>query len=431
MAEKFSRDTICPRRDTNSTTDTKCTLVREQSRPKEGGKEAWLTVIGSFFVWYSSYGVINSFGFFQDYYQNDFLKSTAPSTISFIGTLQIALMNSLSTVSGAICDTHGIRYLYMASGTCTAIALLALSFSRPVISHTFLSQGLLMGCAIAFGVQPSLTVVGQHFKHKRALTMGIVSSGSSIGGLCFTIMFERLRPTIGFPWTMRIAALKVLACYSFALWVSTSKPTRNPIKLSTLLDFRGFLDARYAVLAVACWIANLGLYVPGYQIKSYAHDAFHGVAIGNYLLPIMLGSSIPGMIIGGLLGDLLGRLNCVWPVILNSGFLCLSLWLLAPSLPIVVLFTCLYGFGFGVYVAVLPSAVTQITPDNKIGARMGAFYSIAAVSSLIGAPIGSALIRRDDAGHAIGGEEGYKGLIAFAVSIACLLHVLWMCADTW
>jgi MCP family monocarboxylic acid transporter-like MFS transporter 10 len=67
-----------------------------------------------------------------------------------------------------------------------------------------------MGTTIGFGVQPALTVVGQHFKNKRALAMGLVCAGSATGGVVFTIMFETLRPVIGFSWTMRIAAVKVL-----------------------------------------------------------------------------------------------------------------------------------------------------------------------------------------------------------------------------
>jgi hypothetical protein len=109
MAEKLSEYLARPSRDTASTTDTDCSHIKEQPQLKEGGTEAWLTLLGSFLVYYSSYGALNSFGFFQDYYQNDFLRSTSPSTISFVGTLQIALMNCLATVSGAICDAHGVR----------------------------------------------------------------------------------------------------------------------------------------------------------------------------------------------------------------------------------------------------------------------------------------------------------------------------------
>ena len=66
-----------------------------------------------------------------------------------------------------------------------------------------------MGLTIAFGVQPALTVVGQHFKERRALAMGLVSTGSALGGIGFPLMFERLLPTVGFQNTLRLTALKI------------------------------------------------------------------------------------------------------------------------------------------------------------------------------------------------------------------------------
>jgi MCP family monocarboxylic acid transporter-like MFS transporter 10 len=113
MAKKHAEYIASPRGDTTSTTNTECDNIKEQPSKEEGGFEAWLTLLGSLLVYYSSYGLLNSFGFFQNYYQNDFLKSTSPSTISFIGTLQIALTSSIATISGAICDAHGIRVSYL------------------------------------------------------------------------------------------------------------------------------------------------------------------------------------------------------------------------------------------------------------------------------------------------------------------------------
>lgn len=66
-----------------------------------------------------------------------------------------------------------------------------------------------MGLTIAFGIQPALTVVGQHFKERRALAMGVVSTGSALGGIGFPLMFEQLLPRIGFANAIRLAALKI------------------------------------------------------------------------------------------------------------------------------------------------------------------------------------------------------------------------------
>ncbi|KAF2877222.1 major facilitator superfamily domain-containing protein [Massariosphaeria phaeospora] len=394
------------RRVSESTQDTE----PQCSQEREGGKSAWLTVLGSFLVYYSSYGVLNSFGFFNDFYQVDFLKSTSPSTIAIIGTLQIALMNSLAAVSGALCDHYGVRYLYIGSGCGTVIALILLSLCKPgAFWQVFLSQGLLMGIAIAFGVQPALTVVGQHFSKQRALAMGIVCTASAAGGICFPIMFKSFLPMIGFRWALRVAALKVVGCYTVAVLISTSRNSGKKISLSlaSLVDFKGFLDIKYSVLCIGAWIAQLGLFVPSFYIEPYCAVAFPGSAIKGYLLSVINAAGILGMVIGGLSGDRLGCLNVLCPAIMMTGLLYLSIWLFTTSMLSLISFTSLYGFFSGAYFALMPPVITQLSPDESIGARMGAFYSVVAVASLIGNPIAGALIRERS-------REGYQGVILYS-----------------
>lgn len=106
----------------------------------------------------------------------------------------------------------------------------------------------------------------------------------------------------------------------------------------------------------------------------------------------------------------MGRLNLLWPMVMFTGCICIFVWLLIDSLAVTVLFACLYGFGTGNFTALLPSVVGQMTPDENLGARVGAFYSVVAIASLVGTPIGSALIENDET------RRGYSWLIVFSVS---------------
>lgn len=94
-----------------------------------------------------------------------------------------------------------------------------------------------------------------------------------------------------------------------------------------------------------------------------------------------------------------------------SGLLCLSVWLLASSLAVLGLFASLFGFTSGAVVALLPSVVSQIVPDDKVGARIGAFYSVISIATLTGAPIGTTIIGKNPTTR-----EDYRGLIAFSVN---------------
>jgi MCP family monocarboxylic acid transporter-like MFS transporter 10 len=111
------------------------------------------------------------------------------------------------------------------------------------------------------------------------------------------------------------------------------------------------------------------------------------------------------------LADRIGRLNLLWPFTLLSGLLCLFLWLLGNTLAILILFACCFGITVSNINALPASVIGQITPDGSLGARVGAFYSVIAVASLVGTPIGGALIVDKEK------KEGYQWLILFSVSI--------------
>lgn len=67
-----------------------------------------------------------------------------------------------------------------------------------------------MGITVGFGLQPAMTTVTRHFQTNRALALGMVTSGGALGAVCYSLLFMRLQPVIGFDWTMRIASFKVL-----------------------------------------------------------------------------------------------------------------------------------------------------------------------------------------------------------------------------
>lgn len=91
-----------------------------------------------------------------------------------------------------------------------------------------------------------------------------------------------------------------------------------------------------------------------------------------------------------------------------SGLQCLAMWLVTSNVGVLVAFVSLYGFSSGVFIAVLPVIVAQISPEEKLGGRIGTFYSLLSIAQLIGSPIAGALIKKKDA-------SGYSGLIIFVV----------------
>ncbi|KAL1617882.1 hypothetical protein SLS56_010804 [Neofusicoccum ribis] len=357
--------------------------VDEELEPlSDGSVQGWLTVLGSALVYFASFGFTNSFGFFQDYYQTHYLPDTPPSTIAFIGTLQTSLMYVVGPIAGALFDAYGLR-------------------------------GVLFGLVVAFNTQPALAVVGQHFKQRRALAMGLVAGGSSISGSFLPIVLSYLVPKIGFGWSLRVVALMMLCCYLISMAVSrTKEPPKAPTAkavVNSLLDFKGYKDPRYLMLAIGNFVATLGLYIPYYYIGSYALLRHPSASIHQYLLPLINGSGFFGRVLGGYFADKTGRLNLLCPMTFLSGVFCLSMWLPDRSggVATILAFVCLYGFTSGIFISVTPPAVAQISPDDKIGARIGAFFMLTAVATLLGSPIAGMLIDESS-------QDGYSKMIIFS-----------------
>lgn len=100
-----------------------------------------LTLVGSFLVYFVSFGLINSFGFFQDHYARHELSGQPRSLIALVGSLQLGLMYLVGPVAGALSDAYGPAWLYFVAALGTVAALIGASFAQPgQIWQYFLSQ---------------------------------------------------------------------------------------------------------------------------------------------------------------------------------------------------------------------------------------------------------------------------------------------------
>jgi MFS family permease len=107
----------------------------------------------------------------------------------------------------------------------------------------------------------------------------------------------------------------------------------------------------------------------------------------------------------------------MYPTAFLLGSTSLVLWLPSTTVAPLILFACLFGFFSGMFVTVTSPVIARISPEDKLGARIGAFFSVVAIASLVGTPIGGAMIPK-------GGDvdrEAYRGVILYAVRLTFLL----------
>lgn len=110
----------------------------------EGGAKAWLCVFGGWCCTFITFGYLNSYGIWQDYYQQTTLSHKSPSQVAWIGAFQYWLMFAPAIFAGRLFDLGFFRPLF-------AFGCVLLVFSQMMLSlcteyyQIFLAQGIGLG----------------------------------------------------------------------------------------------------------------------------------------------------------------------------------------------------------------------------------------------------------------------------------------------
>lgn len=199
----------------------------------------------------NTWGFTNSFGAFQTYL-TDTLNSS-PSTISWIGSMQIFLLFFMGTISGRLTDSGHFRVVFFVGSLATVVGIFASSFC-----HQFWQFFLALGVAVGVGngclFCPMLTVMSPYFDKRRAMAIGIVACGSASGGLIYSSIARQLVPSVGFPWTMRTISLIQFALLAVAnVYLRPRVPAKSS---SPWVDWAAFRDMRYSYYAISSFFVS-------------------------------------------------------------------------------------------------------------------------------------------------------------------------------
>ncbi|MCJ1253958.1 hypothetical protein MMC24_001772 [Lignoscripta atroalba] len=354
----------------------------------DGGLEAWLVVFGGFCC----------IGVFQDYYQEHELSRYSASTVSWIPSLETFMMFLGGPIFGKIYDNYGPRYLLLAGSFLHVFGLMMTSISTEYYQF-ILAQGICSPIGASAIFYPAMSSVSTWFFRNRALAFGVMASGSSLGGVIFPILVQRLIPRIGFPWAMRVAAFLILGMLILANLTVKSRipPSPRPFRF---MDFVAPLyEIPFTLIVLASFFFFFGIFLPfNYIILEAPVVAGMSPDLASYLLAILNAASIFGRTIPGYFADRYGRFNVMIIMSYFSAILVLALWLPATTNAPIIVFAALYGFGSGAFVSMAPALIAQISDIRQIGIRTGTMFAIISVAALCGNPIGGALLAREGGG---------------------------------
>ncbi|GAA5934502.1 MCT family MFS transporter [Sporobolomyces koalae] len=359
----------------------------------DGGWRAWCNVGGAWCISFTSWGFTNSFGVFQTYYQDHQLADKTPSDISWIGSCQLATVLLCAIFAGKLFDAGKIKYLLFTATLLYAAGLFGLSCATEYW-QIFLAQGIACGLASGIAFLPAASSVSHWFKHRRATALGVLATGSSVGGVVYPIMLNRLFTRIGFAWTVRAAGFLTLGLLAIAnLTVNSRLPPR---KIEKIFDFRPLKETGFLLFVLGETIIMWGIYSPYFYVQDYAIE--HGVSpnLAFYALSILNAASVLGRIIPNWLADTYGPLTILIPNCALSGILIFLFLPMCRTEAGVVVFSVLFGIASGAYVSMMPATVASMTKNMaEVGHRTATMFLVVSITALTGTPITGAIIVRE------------------------------------
>ncbi|KAM7194060.1 putative major facilitator superfamily transporter protein [Naviculisporaceae sp. PSN 640] len=384
----------------------------------DGGLQAWLQVLGSTIILVLIWGLINTFGVYQEYYESVLLPSSTSSQISWIGSVQASFLFLVGVISGPLFDAGYFRYLLYAGIFLVVFGQFMTSLCDQYW-QVLLAQGFCIGSGMGFLFLPSTAIVSQYFTKRRALAIGICSAGSPVAGIVFPIIFSRLEPKIGFGWTTRVIAFILLGLSVIPLvFMRTRLPASG--KKRALFDPTALRDAPLVLFTAGGFFAFLALYVPFFYITVFATS--HHISTPDfapYLVTIMNAGSIIGRLGPNALADKWGSLNVMFVCTVISAVLAFG-WMGIRNQAGTIVFALLYGASSGGVVSLCPSVLFTLTKDMRLlGTRMGMNFLALGFSIMVGTPIAGAIL----GGYSEAEWLGMMGYSAAALVVAIGLFI--------
>lgn len=391
--------------------------------PPNGGLVAWLHVVGGFCLFFNSWGILNTFGVYQTYYETGALFNETSSTISWIGAIQAYMVLFVGFLTGPIYDRGYFRILLAVGSFLIVFGHMMLSICNDYW-QVLLAQGFCVGIGAGCLFVPGVAILPTYFNTRLGLAMGLAASGSSMGGVIYPIVFYKLIDQVGFGWSTRIIGF--IALVTLVIPNVVMKMRFQPPKARKLVDFSAFTDAKFMFFTVGCMIGFIGLYVMFFYISYYAGERhITDQALSFYIIPILNSASVFGRTLPNALSDKTGPFNLITPGGIVVGILLLCMIAVTTEAAIIIV-AILFGFFSGVFIALPPVCFVALTEDkSKIGTRIGMGFGILGFGVLCGGPGGGAILGNGSSDLNWTGVWAYGGVTTLVSGIMFFILRIW------
>ncbi|KAK9849631.1 major facilitator superfamily domain-containing protein [Penicillium brevicompactum] len=415
--------------ETGYTSDDSLENEKYSLPPVDGGKDAWLCLLGAFILEMVVWGFAFSFGVLQDYYSTNAPFSHDHSSRSIVGSCCMGILYLASPISLFVLQKWPrITRINSVLGLAIAVTgVLTSSFATKMWQLT-ITQGVIYPIGGAMLYYPVLLFVDEWFERRKGLAFGVAWAGSGVAGVVFPLLLRWALSRFSFKITMWAwsIGMVVLVCPILA-FVKPRIPVNTDTPKAQSLSFSFLRTRSWIVFQIGSLIQSIGYFAPSLYMPTYARVIAHQSAMGETTPVTALNAgSVLGFIMVGYLVDRWHAATVVLAMTVSTVILVFALWGLSVTLAPICVFSALYGVVAGSAAATWPGMAKIIKkedPSAPVGMVLGTLTAGRGIGSIACGPISEALIKTDWAwtGHtaSLGYGTKFGGLIVFTGVTAC------------
>jgi MFS transporter, FSR family, fosmidomycin resistance protein len=322
------------------------------------------------------------------------LKESYGLSFSQLGLITLTFQVTASLLQplvGYITDKRPLPYSLPVGMGLTLIGLLALSQAHSY--HAILVASALVGSGSAIFHPEASRIAHMAAGRQRGLAQSLFqvggNAGSSIGPL-LAAWFIVPHGQSALSWFSIVAMLGVVVLWQIGLWQARNlhRIQRKAARSSASAQARpssGKVTAAMAILVVLIFSKYVYLVSLSNYYTFYLMERFHvSVQTSQYYLFLFLFAVAVGTIVGGPVGDRIGRKRVIWFSILGAAPF--SLWLPHAGLALTAVLTVIIGLILASAFSAILVYAQELMP-GKVGMIAGLFFGLAFGIAVIGSAV--------------------------------------------
>ncbi|KAL6692391.1 major facilitator superfamily domain-containing protein [Trichoderma pleuroticola] len=401
---------------TFTVTDQVLEASREADSTAPEGGYGWVIVASGFILLWWSLGTTYAWGVMQTALVADGLAD--PAVLSFVGSLQAALISALAISNTFVVRKTGVRAAAMLGAACMGGSEILSSFTVRNVGALFFTSGVLMGIGVSLCFAVISTVPSQYFSTRRGLANGFMFAGSGFGGAAISFALDSLIQKLGVAWAYRILGLMTLSTGLPAAWLMKE---RIPVERREFIEWKLFKSPTFVLIFVGSAIGTFPLFVPPLFIPLYMRSLGFSTNAGAGLVAGFSLSSAAGRIISGFASDKVGSINTVLASLVLTAVTMLAIWPTSTTLGPLIAFVIINGGANGAFFSTMPTAISKVFGSARVAVAMSMVVTGWVGGYLMGAPIAGYIL--ESFGGADGGLHAYRPAMFYAGALALVSGV--------